>query len=37
MRQYENVTTLEIFASAFLGALIGGVLALVYVYQTGGF
>jgi hypothetical protein len=37
MKQYENVTTLEIFASAFLGALIGGLLALVYVYSTGGF
>ena len=34
---YENVTTLEIFASAILGALMGGLLALVYVYQTGGF
>ena len=37
MKQYENVSTLEIFASAILGALIGGLLALVYVYQTGGF
>jgi hypothetical protein len=37
MKQYENVTTLEIFASAILGALMGGLLALVYVYQTGGF
>jgi hypothetical protein len=37
MKQYENVSTLEIFASAILGALMGGLLALVYVYQTGGF
>jgi hypothetical protein len=37
MKKYENVTTLEIFASAILGALMGGLLALVYVYQTGGF
>jgi hypothetical protein len=37
MKQYENVTTLEIFGSAILGALIGGLLALVYVYSTGGF
>ena len=37
MKQYENVSTLEIFASAFLGALIGGVLAFVYIYNTGGF
>jgi hypothetical protein len=37
MKQHENVTTLEIFGSAILGALIGGLLALVYVYSTGGF
>lgn len=37
MKQYENVTTLEIFGAAILGALIGGVLAFVYIYNTGGF
>jgi hypothetical protein len=37
MNQYENVTTLEIFGAAVLGALIGGVLAFVYIYNTGGF
>jgi hypothetical protein len=37
MKQYENVTTLQIFGSAILGAVIGGVLAFVYIYNTGGF
>ena len=37
MKQYENVTTLEIFGASILGAVIGGVLALVYIYNTGGF
>jgi hypothetical protein len=37
MKKYENVSTLEIFASSILGALMGGILALVYVYNTGGF
>jgi hypothetical protein len=37
MKQYENVSTLQIFGAAILGAVIGGLLALVYVYQTGGF
>jgi hypothetical protein len=37
MKQYENVSTLQIFGSAILGAVIGGLLALVYVYSTGGF
>jgi hypothetical protein len=37
MKQYENVSTLQIFGSAVLGAVIGGVLAFVYIYNTGGF
>jgi hypothetical protein len=37
MKQHENVTTLEIFGSATLGALIGATLALVFIYNTGGF
>lgn len=37
MNKYENVTTLEIFGASILGAVIGGVLAFVYIYNTGGF
>ena len=33
----DNVSTLEIFGAAILGAVIGGGLALVYVFKTGGF
>jgi hypothetical protein len=34
---HQNVSTLEIFAAAILGALIGGLLAAVYLYRIGGF
>jgi hypothetical protein len=34
---YDNVSTLEIFAAAIFGALIGGLLAVVYLYRIGGF
>lgn len=36
-KKYENVSNLEIFGAAILGAVIGGVLAAVYVFKTGGF
>jgi hypothetical protein len=36
-KNHENVTTLEIFGAAILGAVIGGGLALIYVLRTGGF
>ena len=36
-KNYENVTTLEIFGAAILGAVIGGVLAATYLYKIGGF
>ncbi len=36
-KNYENVSTLEIFAAAIFGALIGGLLAVVYLYRIGGF
>jgi hypothetical protein len=34
---HQNVSTLDIFAAAILGALIGGLLAAVYLYRIGGF
>jgi hypothetical protein len=37
MSTKENVSTFEIFAAAILGALIGGLLAAVYLYRIGGF
>ena len=36
-KKYENVSNLEIFGAAILGAVIGGVLAAVYLYRIGGF
>jgi hypothetical protein len=36
-KNHENVTTLEIFGAAIMGAVIGGVLAAVYLYRIGGF
>jgi hypothetical protein len=36
-KNYANVSTLEIFAAAIFGALIGGLLAAVYLYRIGGF
>jgi hypothetical protein len=37
LKKYENVSTIEIFGAAILGAVIGGVLAAVYLYRIGGF
>lgn len=37
MHKKENVSTLEIFAAAVIGSLIGGLLAAVYLYRIGGF
>jgi hypothetical protein len=36
-KKHENVTIYEIFGAAILGAVIGGVLAAVYLYKIGGF
>ena len=36
-KNHENVTALEIFGAAILGAVIGGVLAAVYLIKIGGF
>jgi hypothetical protein len=37
LKKYQNVSNLEIFGAAILGAVIGGGLALIYVLRTGGF
>jgi hypothetical protein len=37
LKQYENVTMLEVIAAAALGAIGGGLLAAVYLYRIGGF
>ena len=36
-KKYENVSNLEIFGAAILGAIGGAILALTYVFKTGGF
>jgi hypothetical protein len=36
-KNHENVTTLQIFGAAILGAIGGAILALTYVFKTGGF
>lgn len=37
LKQYQNVSTLEIFGAAAIGALSGALLAAVYLYRIGGF
>ena len=37
LKQYKNVSTLEIFGAAVIGALSGALLAAVYLYRIGGF
>ena len=37
LKKYQNVSNLEIFGAAILGAVIGGVLAAVYLIKIGGF
>ena len=37
LKQYKNVSTLEIFGAALLGAIGGALLAAVYLYRIGGF
>ncbi len=36
-KKYDNVTTLEIFVAALIGAASGALLAAVYLYRIGGF
>jgi hypothetical protein len=37
LKQYQNVSMLEVLGACLLGAIIGSVLALTYVIRTGGF
>ena len=37
LKQYKNISTLEIFGAALLGAISGALLAAVYLYRIGGF
>lgn len=37
LKQYQNVSTLEILAAAVFGAISGALLAAVYLYRIGGF